>query len=285
MFGIVSSSRFPQFVTMMSTAALIVLTGCQCLSPKSSPSVPPTVTPVPLPEISSTTPEESGRFSSFRPITPGQFVPPMPVHTVPVQESPKIEPTPDVATQSRIEELNQRIAALETQLAEAKKTPPPVITENLPLVAEKAEVKPVRNLPIINRQNVHVSSDEWQNVRIEVMDKALFMQDTWNLSAEGEETLRTIAAEVRASDPNAVLDIEGHTDSLMSDPNNLMQKHDVSSAKAMAVMNFFMSALRWDAARIRTSSYGRSRPIADNGTPEGRARNNRIEIVVRNENE
>ena len=216
----------------------------------------------------------------------------MSVHTVPVRESPKIESTSDVATQSKIDELNQRIAELETQLAEAKKTPPPVITENLPvitenlpLIAETTETKPARNLPIINRQDVQVSSDEWQNVRIEVTDQALFVQDTWNLSAEGEETLRAIAAEVRASAPNAVLDIEGHTDSLMGDPNNLMQKHDVSSAKAMAVMNFFMNALRWDSARIRTSSYGRSRPVADNGTPEGRARNNRIEIVVRNENE
>jgi len=235
--------------------------------------------------------EESERFSSFRPIMPGQFVPPMPVHAISVQESPcveespKIESLPDAALQSKIDELNQRIAELETQLAEAKKTPPPVIAENVPLIAEQAEVKPVKNLPIINRQDVSVSSDELQNIRIKVSDKVLFMQNTWHLSIEGEETLRTIAAEVRAFDPKAMLDIEGHTDSLMGDPNNLMQKHDVSSAKAMAVMNFFINALRWDATRIGTSSYGSSRPIADNGTPEGRERNNRIEIVVRNGNE
>jgi flagellar motor protein MotB len=271
---------------MMRTIALVVLAGCQSLSPKSSPPVPPSVVPVPAPAaVYSSTIEESERYSSFRPIMPGQFVPPVLVQTIPVQEPPKIESPPDNAMQSRIDELNQRIAELEAQLAEAKKTPPPVIVENVPLIAEKGEVKPVKNLPIINRRDVYVASDEWQNVRIEVSDKALFVQNTWNLSPEGEETLRAIAAEIRASDPKAVLDIEGHTDSLMSDPNNLMQKHDVSSAKAMAVMNFFINALRWDAARIGTSSYGRSRPVADNGTPEGRERNNRVEIVVRDGNE
>jgi flagellar motor protein MotB len=216
---------------------------------------------------------------------PGQYVSPVPVQIVPVQESPKIDSPPVPAIQSTIDELNQRISELETQLAEAKKTPPPVMAENLPPVAEKTEGKPEKNLPVINRPDVRVSLDEGQNVRIEIMDKALFMPNTWNLSAEGEETLRTIAAEVRASDPNAVLDIEGHTDNLMSDPNNLMQKHDVSASKAMAVMNFFLNALRWDAAQMGTSSYGHCRPVADNGTPEGQARNNRIEIVLREQRE
>ena len=270
---------------MMLMVVPIGFTGCQCLSQKSSPPVPPSVVPVPSTEIFSTTVEESERLSSFRPIMPGQFAPPMPVQTIPVQESPKNESLPNAATQSKIDELSQRIAELETQLAEAKKSPPPVLAENIPLIAEKTEVKPVEKLPIINRPDVYTTSDELQNVRIEVTDKALFMENTWNLSAEGEETLRTIVAEIRASDPKATLDVEGHTDSLMSDPNNLMQKHDISSTKAMAVMNFFINALRWDAARIGTSSYGQSRPVADNGTPEGRARNNRIVIVVREGNE
>jgi chemotaxis protein MotB len=163
--------------------------------------------------------------------------------------------------------------------------PPPVVAESLPPHAENVESKTAKSLPIINREGVRVSSDEFQNVRIEVMDKALFMPNAWQLSTEGEETLIAIVAEIRASDSNAILDIEGHTDSLMSDPNNPMQKHDISSAKTTAVMNFFVNALSWDAARIGTSSFGRSRPVAENGTPEGRARNNRVEIVVRNGDE
>ena len=287
MFGIFPALRFSQSVTVLPVVALLVLTGCRCFLPQSSTLSPPPVTPeTPLPKQDLPKKEESVHYSAFRPLLPGEFTPPPPVLPVPVQavpiknELPTIEPPQNTAAQAKIDELNQRIAELETLLTEARNTPPPVIAHDLPLPVEKTEIKPAIALPIINKQGVHVYTDELQKVRIEIMDRSLFMSNTWQLSAEGEETLRTIAAEIRAADAQAILDIEGHTDSLMSDPNNPMQKHDISSTKAMAVMKFFVDALCWDAARIGTSSFGRSRPVADNGTPEGRARNNRIEIVV-----
>ena len=270
-------------------SALLALTGCQYLLPKSSTlTSPPTVPETLLPKI-----EASEHHSAFRPIMPAELsqpqqMMPVPIQTVPIQgksEPPKIEPAQDTAAQAKIDELNQRIKELETLLTEAKNVPPPVLADTLPMPEEKTKVRPAIPLPIINKQGVRVYTDELQKVRIEIMDKTLFMSNAWQLSAEGEETLRMIAAEIRAADPNAVLDIEGHTDSLRSDPNNPMQKHDISSTKAMMVMKFFVDALRWDVVRIGTSSFGRSRPVADNGTPEGRARNNRIEIVVQNETE
>jgi len=218
----------------------------------------------------------------------------------------------------RIEELETRLAEqLAAQLTEqlegaqeaARREPPPVHSIESPLIGSplfdvppvgvapdvplvdtpladtpqigQTEVRTTRRLPIINRGGVNLYTDESQNVRIEIADRFLFMPNAWQLTAEGEETLRVIAAELRAFDPTSFLDIEGHTDSLMGDPNNPMQKHEISSIKTNVVMNFFVNALRWDAARIGTSSFGRSRPIADNGTPEGRARNNRIEMVIR----
>jgi flagellar motor protein MotB len=298
MSGNFSVIRFLRSAAVIRMAALLAfsglaccglaLSGCRSLSQRNSTSPPASGSPTPnVPKM-----EETDRYSAFRPIMPGQFVQSKPAQSSPVQEPPKVEPQrvepkADIAVQSKIEELNKRISELEAQLLEAWKAqaPPPVIAENQPPQAQEFEAKAVKSLPIINREGVHVSSDEFQNVRIEVIDKALFLPNAWQLSAEGEETLRTIAAEMRASDSKAVIDIEGHTDSLMSDPNNPMQKHDISTAKSTAVMQFFMNALCWDVARIGTSSFGRSRPIADNGTPEGRARNNRIEIVVRHKNE
>ena len=243
-----------------------------------------------MPIIQSPNVELPEQYEAFRPIMPGQFIPPLPpALAAPIPESrselPAVEFLPDSSTQSTIDELRRTITELEMQLESVRKIPPPLMTEPQPLLAEELIVKPVKSLPVINKQGVHVCSDEMRIVRIAVMDKTLFMPDVWQLSAEGEETLRTIAAEIRASDSKAALDIEGHTDSLMGDPNNPMQKHEIASAKTAVVMNFFVNALRWDTARIGTSSYGRSRPVADNGTPEGRTRNNRIEIVVYGEAE
>ena len=270
---------------------LVAFAGCRVLSPQSSTSAP--LSPPPIsPEIQLPKIDESDRYEAFRPIIPGAvYVPPLPMREVPtMQEVPNIEPKPDLAAQLVIDELNRRVEELESQLEDAKNTPPPVnVVESLLLdevpPTEKTEIKTPKNLPIINKQGVKVYTDELQHARIEVTDRSLFMPNSWQLTAEGEETLRVIAAEIRAYDSKTILDIEGHTDSLMGDPNNPMQKHEISSIKTKVVMDFFVNVLRWDASQIGTSSVGRSRPVADNGTPEGRARNNRIEIVIKDGNE
>jgi chemotaxis protein MotB len=231
---------------------------------------------------------EPDSHAAFRPIMPGEFNQQPPAQPVPIPEPPPIENEATVQStilQSTIDELNRKIADLESQLSDARHVPPGIPndppSESLPI--EKEEPRKFKSLPIINRQEVTVYRDESQDVRIEIADKVLFKPNAWELTAEGEETFRAIAAEIRAADGKAFLDIEGHTDSLMNDPNNPTQKHDISSVKTKVIMDYFVNLLRWDVTRIRTSSFGRNRPIAGNGTPEGRERNNRIEIVVREE--
>jgi len=309
MFGIVSVNRFLQSVAVLLMVALLASAGCRSLSPRHSPSKPPPpqfqepqihFPPIELPPIESPRTTESDPYAAFRPIMPGEFVPTLPPVTLPpatlpppeiISEPVNIEPTntvpePDIILQTTIDELNRRITELEAQLEiEREKLPPPPATWEELLPEPMVSSNFTRRLPIINRQGVHVSADDSQNVRIEIADRALFVPNAWQLSAEGEETLRAVATEIRAFDPTAIIDIEGHTDSLMGDPNNPTQKHEISTVKTRAVMEFFVNALRWDVTRISTGSFGRSRPVADNATPEGRARNNRIEIVVRSEND
>ena len=277
MFDIFSVIRFSPSVAVLLTVALVAFSGCRALS--SGETATPSLTP--------STPDQ---YAAFRPVLPDEFIPPFPS-----LEPPRIEPIPNIVVQpnsdpssidqSKIDELNRRITELETQLEEARQTPPAAHLFETPPdknLSETTELRVMQSLPIINRQGVNVFEDESQNVRIEIADRSLFMPNTWQLTPEGEETLRVIAAEIKAYNNQSVLDIEGHTDSLMGDPNNPMQKHEISSVKTKVVMDFFVNALRWDASQVGTSSFGRIRPIADNGTPEGRARNNRIEIVIRN---
>ena len=303
MSGIFSVIRFPQSVAVLLMVALVASAGCRSLSPISAPPTPPPLPAIPVPQIhlppiDSSNAEEHDRYSAFRPIMPGELAQPIPTPTTSTpkihSEPPRVESQSGVISQSAIDELNRRISELEEQLEEARMAPSPASwaspgwNELLPepkTAESKIGSNVARSLPIVNRQGVHIYADDSQNVRIEMMDKYLFMPNVWQLSAEGEETLRAVATEIRAFDSAAVIDIEGHTDSLMGDPNNPMQKHEISTVKTRVVMDFFVSALRWDVARMSTGSFGRNRPVADNATPEGRARNNRIEIVIRNESE
>jgi chemotaxis protein MotB len=179
-----------------------------------------------------------------------------------------------------VDTLNRRIAELEKALADSEKQ---LEQEKQPTIVSKPIVSPVpspRWVPTINHSGVTVSSDG-DRVRIAVIDQVLFQSGTWRLNPDAEELLRKIVGEIRANAPNALLEIEGHTDGVMNtDPANTIQKHDISSTKTMVIMDYFVRSLRWNIAKIKTSHFGSSCPVADNNTPEGRIQNNRIEIVV-----
>jgi outer membrane protein OmpA-like peptidoglycan-associated protein len=76
--------------------------------------------------------------------------------------------------------------------------------------------------------------------------------------------------------PDCSVTIEGHTDSYGSDATNLR----LSEERAEAVRQYLLANLRLDDSRISSVGYGESKPIANNETAEGRARNRRIDVVI-----
>ncbi len=76
--------------------------------------------------------------------------------------------------------------------------------------------------------------------------------------------------------PDAKIRVEGHTDSVGNDVYN----QSLSKARANAVMMYFIEKHAIPPQRIEAIGYGETMPIADNGTPDGRARNRRVEIII-----
>jgi len=69
--------------------------------------------------------------------------------------------------------------------------------------------------------------------------------------------------------------VEGHTDSQGSDSYN----QDLSQRRADTVRNYLVQR-GYPADRIQALGKGEGSPIADNASPEGRANNRRVEIVI-----
>ncbi|RMI27697.1 MAG: hypothetical protein D6681_00230, partial [Calditrichaeota bacterium] len=77
--------------------------------------------------------------------------------------------------------------------------------------------------------------------------------------------------------PGCRVTIEGHTDSFGSDELNLK----LSQERAEAVRQYLIANMSdLTADKVEAVGYGESRPIANNETPEGRAKNRRIDIVI-----
>jgi len=74
--------------------------------------------------------------------------------------------------------------------------------------------------------------------------------------------------------PDLKLSVEGHTDNVGTPQNNKL----LSENRAKAVMGAVVSA-GVDASRLTAVGWGQERPIADNRSEEGRAKNRRVEIV------
>ena len=77
--------------------------------------------------------------------------------------------------------------------------------------------------------------------------------------------------------PRSELTIEGHTDSFGGD--DLNQK--LSQERAESVQQYMINAMRIPTYRLIATGYGETRPVANNETEAGRARNRRIDIVIK----
>jgi chemotaxis protein MotB len=76
------------------------------------------------------------------------------------------------------------------------------------------------------------------------------------------------------------ISVEGHTDSVPVQTGAFGSNWRLSLARAIQVVTYFTEVARLSANRFRVGGYGPTRPIAPNGTAEGRQKNRRIEVFL-----
>lgn len=94
-----------------------------------------------------------------------------------------------------------------------------------------------------------------------------------DIRKESGRVLTEIATILR-DHPDWKLRIDGHTDNVGNDAANL----ELSRRRAVAVKEALVTRFKVDASRLTTGGYGESSPKDTNATPEGRARNRRVEL-------
>jgi len=146
-------------------------------------------------------------------------------------------------------------------------------------VATKAE--PVKSTPATQAVGMAVVSDtqdeESEYVTLSLASSATFELGGSTLSAEGKAAVADLVGQFKGREVNSVI-IEGHTDG----SGDAAFNQDLSEKRAEAVKAEIVANMDnpENADKITTAGYGESKPIADNSTSEGRAKNRRVEIKI-----
>jgi len=107
-------------------------------------------------------------------------------------------------------------------------------------------------------------------------DSVKFTFDGEKVPTEAQAILDDLASKVKGMDKGVFLEIEGHTDNIGSEDYN----EHLGELRAEAVRNYLAEKAGIPLHVMNVISFGESKPVAENNTREGRAKNRRVVVRV-----
>jgi len=115
---------------------------------------------------------------------------------------------------------------------------------------------------------------------VNVTAEILFSSGSATIKPKGQKVLNLIA-ETLNEHPNRMISIEGHTDDVpVAADMAFATNWELSSARSAAAVRYLENRAGVEATRMQVVGHGQNRPVESNETPEGRATNRRIEIIL-----
>jgi outer membrane protein OmpA-like peptidoglycan-associated protein len=114
-----------------------------------------------------------------------------------------------------------------------------------------------------------------QGITLSLSGAVLFAFGKSDLLPAAQRVLDEVAKALKEQETQRTITVEGHTDSVGTVEFNQI----LSKQRAEAVRSFLVSK-GVDPGRIKAVGKGKASPVAENDTPEGRAQNRRVEIIV-----
>lgn len=192
----------------------------------------------------------------------------------------------------------QRIDSLQTQLTDMQQTNEHLLATieelNLALdkerIAREARLAQVRHTyeelvdaleEEIKRGELTISNLEGK-LTVNLLNQILFASGDTRLREEGKSVLKNLG-DVLNRFPERALQIAGHTDNVPISSalrEQFPSNWELSTARATSVIHFLQQEVGLPGNRLIAAGFSQYQPIASNDTPEGRAQNRRIEILL-----
>lgn len=136
-------------------------------------------------------------------------------------------------------------------------------------------------LKALNQQKQVQLEQDSKGVKITLAATVLFSSGKSQLSAGGKVILRTLSNALSKHNDIKII-IEGHSDNI-SIKGGLAKKYksnwELSATRSLTVLHY-IAAHNVAESQLEARAHGSNQPIASNDTPQGRAKNRRIEIMV-----
>jgi outer membrane protein OmpA-like peptidoglycan-associated protein len=114
---------------------------------------------------------------------------------------------------------------------------------------------------------------------IDMKDGANFAFNSSNLPPQAQQEIDSFLSDLKGDSANSdgvVFMVAGHTDNVGPENYN----YDLGKKRADAVSRYLITKKNMDPLRVVPVSYGQSAPVENNTSPQGRAKNRRVEILV-----
>lgn len=138
-----------------------------------------------------------------------------------------------------------------------------------------------KQLNLIEHINI-VETDT--GIKVAISDSMMFESGQAELKAQAFPLLEALA-ETLSDHGMKDVRVLGHTDNVPMQNAQFPSNWELSSARAVTVVRVLSELYHVPAERLSATGYADNKPVADNLTPENRAKNRRVELIVAMEEE
>jgi chemotaxis protein MotB len=137
-----------------------------------------------------------------------------------------------------------------------------------------------------DRLKNEIKNDE---IKVEMLDKGLvitfvaevlFDSGKADLRQSSFDKLDKLSSVINTTVRNLNIGIEGHTDNVPIKYSGWKSNWELSSARALSVLHYFVDNSQVNPKRLSAIGYGEYHPIAPNATKNGRQMNRRVEVII-----
>lgn len=126
-------------------------------------------------------------------------------------------------------------------------------------------------------RSIRISEDS-RGLTVSMAEAGFFDPGSAMIQTKALAAVDRIASTLRPMDYN--IRVEGHTDNTPIHTAQFPSNWELSTGRATFLLQYLISAENIPPQRLSAVGYGEYRPVAPNDTPEGRAVNRRVDLVV-----